>query len=224
MTGRIFGLAAASALGLALAAASADAAGTMRGAAAGKVEYRIDHSKYDEIGSDVLSFSRNGEELIVDVAINIEVKFLFLTVHSLVSTRRETWRDGRMVAYESHTDENSELIDVTARAEGGKLIVEGPGGRAEADGSVFPTNPWNPAIVDAAVQMDTKTGALLNVSVAAAGNEAIEVGGRAVQTSKYQVTGDIERELWYDANGNWIQLRFPKDGETLTFTRVTPLE
>ena len=224
MTGRIARLAVASAMFIGAASGTASAAETVRGAAAGKVEYRITHSKYDEIGSDVLSFSRDGEDLIVDVAIRIEVKFLFITLHSLVSERRETWRDGRLVAYKSHTDENSDLIDVTARAEGGKLIVEGPGGRAEADGSVFPTNPWNPEIVNGTVQMDTKTGKLLNVTVAAAGAETIEVAGKAVETSKYAVTGDIERELWFDADGNWIRLRFPKDGETLTFTRVTPLE
>jgi hypothetical protein len=224
VTGRIAGLAVASALGLGLALGSAHAAETMRGAAEGKVEYRIVHSKYDEIGTDVLSFSRNGEDLIVDVAINIEVKFLFIALHSLVSERRETWRDGRFVAYQAHTDENSDLIDVTARTENGKFVVEGPSGRTEADGPVFPTNPWNPEIVNGTVQMDTKTGELLNVTVAPAGAETIEVAGKAVATAKYVVTGDLERELWFDVDGNWIQLRFPKDGETLTFTRITPLE
>lgn len=224
MTGRIAGLIAALAMFMGLGSGHAAAAEAVRGAAEGKVEYRIMHSKYDEIGSDILTFSRDGEDLIVDVAINIEVNFLFITVHSLVSERRETWRNGRFVSYKSHTDENSELIEVTARAEGGKFVVEGPSGRAEADSPVFPTNPWNPEIVNSTVQMDTKTGELLNATVAPAGSETIEVAGRAVETSKYKVTGDLERELWFDANGNWIQLRFPKDGETLTFTRVTPLE
>ena len=224
MAGRLFGLAVASAIFMGLAPGYSLAAETVRGAAAGTVEYRIDHSKYDEIGSHVVSFSRSGEDLVVDVAIDIEVKFLFIALHSLVSERRETWRDGRMVAYKAHTDENSELVDVTARAEGDKLIIEGPGGRAEADGAVFPSHPGNPEIVNATLQMDTKTGTLLNVSVAPAGNESIEVAGKAVETRKYEVTGDLERELWFDADGNWIQLRFPKDGETLTFTRVTPLE
>jgi len=223
MSGRLFGLAAALVLITGLAVGGAQAA-AMRGEGAGKVEYRIMHSKYDEIGSHVVSFSRHGGELVVDVAIKIEVKFLFITVHSLVAERREVWRDGRFVGYSSHTDENSELFDVVAHAEGAKLVIEGPEGRAEADGSVFPTHPWSPEIVKGSVQMDTKTGELLNVAVAADGAETIEVAGKAVTTSKYRVSGDIERELWYDAAGNWIQLRFPKDGETLTFTRITPLE
>ncbi len=224
MTGRLAILAAVPAMFIGAAAGSAAAAETVRGAAEGTVEYRIDHSKYDTIGSHVVTFSQNGGDLIVDVAIDIKVKILFFTGHSVTSKRRETWRDGRLVAYQAHTDENSELFDVTARSERGKLVIEGPGGRAEADGAVFPTHPWNSEIVEAALQMDTKTGKLLKVAVAPAGEEAIEVAGKAVQTSKYKVTGDLERELWFDAAGNWIRLRFARDGETLTFTRVTPLE
>ena len=90
MTGRLFGLAVALAMFMALAPGYASAAETMRGASDGKVEYRITHSKYDEIGSHVVSFSKNGEDMIVDVAIKIKVKFLFITLHSLVSKRRET--------------------------------------------------------------------------------------------------------------------------------------
>ncbi len=56
------------------------------------------------------------------------------------------------------------------------------------------------------------------------GAETIEVGGSAIETSNYKVTGDLVRELWFDVNGNWVQLRFLRDGERLTFTRVTPLE
>jgi hypothetical protein len=213
------------ALVLASASGSARAAEVVPGAAVGEtVEYRIMHSKYDEIGRHAVTFSREGGDLIVDVALKIQVKLLFITVHSLTAERRETWRDGRMIAYSSHTDENSDLFDVTARAEGGKLVIEGPEGRAETSASAFPTHPWNPAIVKGALQMDTKTGKVLAVSVAPAGGEVVEVAGKPVQTSKYLVSGDLERELWFDAAGNWIQLRFPKDGETLTFTRVTPLE
>ena len=131
MTGRLFRLAVALAMFTGLAAGSANAAETVRGASDGKVEYRIVHSKYDEIGSHSVSFSRNGGDLVVDVAINIEVKFLFIAVHSLVAERRETWRDGRFVGYKSHTDENSDLFDVSARAEGDKLIIEGPDGKVE---------------------------------------------------------------------------------------------
>lgn len=225
MTGRLFGAAVALALFTGLAGGSAPAAEAVRGAALGQtVEYHIMHSKYDEIGSHALTFSRDGDDLVVDVATRIKVRILFVTVHSESADRRETWRDGRMVAYRSHTDENGKLFDVTAREESGGLIIEGPEGRILADGPVFPTNPWNPDIVSGTVEMDTKTGGLLKVAVVADGEETVEIAGRALPAAKYRITGELERELWFDAAGNLLRFRFPKDGETLTFTRTTAPE
>lgn len=189
----------------------------------GTVEYRINHSKYDEIGTHKVTFSRNGADLVVDVRIDIKVKLLFLTAHSLKSDRRETWRDGRLVAYTAHTKENRDDIKVSARANGPKFVIEGASGRAEADGSVFPSHPWHPDIVKRTLLMDTKTGALLKVSIAPAGEDEVTVAGKRVKTRKFKVSGDIERELWFDDAGNWIRLRFVSDGATLTFTRTTPL-
>ncbi len=189
----------------------------------GTVEYRINHSKYDEIGTHRVTFSRKGADLVVDVRIEIKVKLLFLTAHSLKSDRRETWQDGRLVAYTAHTKENRDDIKVSARANGPKFVIDGPSGRAEADGVVFPSHPWHPGIVERTLLMDTKTGALLKVSIAPAGEDEVTVAGKPVKTRKFTVSGDIERELWFDDAGNWIQLRFVNDGATLTFTRTTPL-
>ncbi len=190
---------------------------------AGTVEYRIHHSKYDVIGSHVVTFSKDGADQIVDVALGIKVKFLFITLHSLQSKRHEVWRDGQFVAYRANTDENSELIEVTAKMEGGKLVINGVDGRVTAPAAVFPTHPWNPGIVKQTLLMDTKTGKLLKVSVQAAGDDSVDVAGKSVPASKFTVSGDMERELWFDNAGNCIQFRFVRDGATLTFTRVTPM-
>ena len=40
----------------------------------------------------------------------------------------------------------------------------------------------------------------------------------AVVTTRYEMNGDLERELWFDEEGNWVQLRFVKDGSRITFT------
>ena len=190
---------------------------------AGTVEYAIHHSKYKQIGTHRLTFSRSGEDLIVDVAVRIKIKLLFITVHSLTADRREVWREGRLVGYTSHTDENNELIDVSAQSDGAKLVIKGPVGKAETNAAVFPTNPWNPGIVKTNLLMDTKTGKLLKVSVATAGEEAMDVAGKSVPASKFTISGDMERELWFDSSGNCIQFRFVSDGATVTFSRITPM-
>ncbi len=190
---------------------------------AGTVEYTIHHSKYDVIGTHGVSFSRGADELTVNVVIQIKVKLLFITAHSLESERREVWRGGRLVAYRARTDENSKLFNVSARMEGDSLVISGSNGTTRTQQPVFPTHPWNPEIVNQRLLMDTKTGELLEVSTKAAGEDTVEVAGVPVRTRRYVMSGGLDRELWFDESGNWIQMKFKNDGATLTFTRSTPL-
>lgn len=190
---------------------------------AGTVEYAIHHSKYKRIGTHSVSFSRSGDDLIVDVVIHVKVKVLFITAHSLEAERREVWRSGRLVSYRSRTDENGTLARVDAAMDGDSLVIVGSNGSVRAEPAIFPTHPWNPEIVGRTLLMETGTGELMTVSTRPDGEEAIDVAGKAVPTRRYVMTGDLERELWFDGNGNWIQLRFKRDGATLTFTRTTPV-
>lgn len=187
-------------------------------APSGTMLYGIHHEKYDDIGTHEVTFSRSGEDLMVEVKNRLKVKVLFITAYRFEAKRREVWRGGRLVSYRSRSDDDGTEIVVRAEAEGDKLVIEGQHGRAEAPLGTFPTHPWNAKIVEQSKIMDTKTGAILAVSVAAAGDETIEVGGRKVKASKYRMTGDMERELWFGPDGTWLQMRFDKDGDTITFT------
>jgi hypothetical protein len=55
--------------------------------------------------------------------------------------------------------------------------------------------------------------------VTPAGTETITASGRAIAARKYVVTGDLERELWYDDGGHWLQSRLEHDGAKITLTR-----
>ena len=52
-----------------------------------------------------------------------------------------------------------------------------------------------------------------------AGTETITVAGRSIEAQKYRVTGDLERELWYDDAGTWLQSRLEHKGDEITLTR-----
>lgn len=107
--------------------------------------------------------------------------------------------------------------------EGVKLVITGPQGTVRASGVVFPSHPWNPDIVKQTQLMETQTGELLTVTAKPAGEEVIEVASKPVQTRKFTLSGDIDRDVWFDGAGNWIRLSFPRDGATITLTRATPM-
>ena len=182
------------------------------------VVFGIHHEDHGEVGEHRVSFSRQGEDLVVSVDNLITVEIFFITAFRFEAERREVWRDGRMIAYDSRTHDDGTDIQVSARTEGDKLVIDGPEGRIEAPAGTFPTHPWNPAFLGQTLVMDTKTGRLLNIETVEAGRETIQAGGRMIRALKHRITGDTRREIWFDEEGNLVQLRLYADGKAVTFT------
>ena len=180
--------------------------------------YTIHHEDYGDIGEHRVTFTQNGDHLIVDVENKVEVKLLTVTAFRFEAKRQELWQGDQMVSYRSFTHDDGRDIAVTGEVVGDRFVIDAPSGRIEASPGTFPTHPWNKAIAAESILMDTKTGELLNVNIANLGEETIQAGGEEIEATKYQVTGDAEREVWFDSEDNWVRLRFIRDGSAITFT------
>jgi hypothetical protein len=185
----------------------------------GPAEYAITHEKHGEVGRHVITFRCEGDTLVVETAIEGEVKVLLVPVFQRQGRYREVWQGDRLVAFDSHVVDNGEVYEVAARAEGEQTIIEGRRGRIEAPPDVVPNHPWNHAVIDRPLLFDTQRGRLQEVRVTPAGTERIAAGGRMHEARKYVVTGDLERELWYDEAGHWLQSRLKLRGHKITLTR-----
>jgi hypothetical protein len=76
--------------------------------------------------------------------------------------------------------------------------------------------------VERTLLFDTQRGRLQEVEGTPAGTETVTVAGREVAAQKHRIAGDLERELWYDPDDNWLQSRLEHDGTKITLTRRSP--
>jgi hypothetical protein len=184
-----------------------------------RVVYAIHHETYGDVGRHVITFSCQGDDLVVDTRIAGEVTVLAIPIFRRTGAYREVWRDDRLIAFDSRVVDNGEVYEVSARANGEHTIINGRRGRIEAPTTIVSNHPWNYQALDRTLLFDTQRGRLQQVQVTGVGTETITVAGRAVAAQKYLMTGDLERELWYDEAGNWLQSRLVHDGARITLTR-----
>lgn len=184
-----------------------------------RVEYAIHHETYGEVGRHVITFSCREGDLVVETTIEGEVRVLMVPLFKRDGTYREVWRDDRLVAFDSRIVDNGEVYEVSARANGGHTVIDGRRGRIEAPPTIVSNHPWNHDVIERTLLFDTQRGRLQEVEVTPAGTETVIVGGREVAAHKYRITGDLERELWYDDAGNWLRSRLEHDGAKITLTR-----
>jgi hypothetical protein len=182
-------------------------------------EYVIHHETYGDVGRHVITFSCRGDDLVVETAIEGEVKLLMVPLFKRDGSYREVWREGRLIAFDSRIEDNGEVYEVSARADNGHTVIDGRRGRIEAPATIVSNHPWNHEVIDRTLLFDTQRGRLQKVHITPAGSEIITVAGRAVAARKYRISGDLERELWYDDVGNWLQSRLEHDGAQITLTR-----
>ncbi|MGH6918125.1 MAG: DUF6134 family protein, partial [Geminicoccaceae bacterium] len=163
----------------------------------GRDVYKIDHEMFGEIGRHVITYSCQGDDLLVETEISGEVTMLSLPIYKLAGHYREVWRGDRLISFESRLNDNGEQFEVSARAEGDQMVIDRRRGVIEAPASIVSDHPWNFAVLDRTLLFDARRGKLRRVQVEPAGREALVIGGREVPAQKYQMTGDLERVLWY---------------------------
>ena len=184
-----------------------------------RAEYAIHHETYGEVGQHVITFSCDGDDLVVETTIEGEVKVLMVPLFTRDGRYREVWRGDRLIAFDSHIVDNGEVYEVRARANGDRTVINGRRGRIEAPPTIVSNHPWNHEVIERTLLFDTQRGRLQEVEVTPAGTETVTIAGRKVEAQKYRITGDLERELWYDDAGNWLQSRLEHDGAQITLTR-----
>ncbi|MGI9500890.1 MAG: DUF6134 family protein [Geminicoccaceae bacterium] len=181
--------------------------------------YVINHETYGDIGTHVLTFSCDGDNLIVETDVDVKVKILFVTAYERRAHYREVWQDDRLISYEAKTDDGGDLYVTTARVDGDRMIVDGIEKAASVPLDTVSSHPWNVATVDRPTIFGQRDGRIRHVQVEPAGWETLKISGKQRKAQKFVVHGDLERELFYDGDGTWLQWRLKRDGKTVTITK-----
>ena len=182
------------------------------------LEYRVLRDGF-EIGRHKMLFRHDGDAVTtVETEIRITVTFLFVTLYTYRLDASETWRGKKLVALVSTTDDDGEHYTVHAVATDNELKVEAGDNSWTAPATVIPTSLWRREMARGALLIGVEQGEAIAVSFSEAGRETVTARGAQVSAAKIVVSGELERELWYDDDGLLVHLRLiARDGSTITY-------
>lgn len=176
-----------------------------------------------EIGSHVYNFQSEPEGFAVDVRIRIKYKLGFITVHRFKHDSHELWRGDRLISMSSATSEKNIIkgrakhkvfVDATEN----DLDVRADMNSWQAPVGAIPGSLWNENALGHQILIDPVDGEKLTVNVESLGQEEITVNGRLLDAHHYRVTGDVERELWYDRESVLVRVKFTaSDGSQIQY-------
>ncbi|MEQ8665779.1 MAG: DUF6134 family protein [Rhodospirillales bacterium] len=178
--------------------------------------------KGDVIGTHEVSFHDTGEaddrRLVVDARFNIAIPFLIFEGYTYTYQSAEEWTSEGLDYLQAEVDDNGDRWQVSAVRQGDMIVVHGPAGVTLTPAPVYPTNHWNPNVLDEVRVLNTITGTIDQVTISPVGEEQVATELGTITATRYRYAGDLETEVLYDRHGRWVGMSFAgKDGARINY-------
>ena len=170
------------------------------------------------VGSHVVEFRGDADDLTVISKFNLQIDVLFINVFSFNYSSEANWKRGILERLAVDVDDNGDRFTFNVRRESEKLIVVNRQNNFSVPIPLYPTNHWNVGVLNQQRILNTLTGELNKVKIIKKGMEKIETGRGKVNSIRYAYTGELETDIWYDHTGRWVGMQFMgRDGSLIKY-------
>jgi len=173
------------------------------------------------IGEHRLTFERDGDDLTVQIRVDLAVKFAGFTVFTYGLQAEERWEAGRFSGLHSMVNHNGTQLEVEAHQVDGGYLVTGTNHSNPAKSwpqyvappDTLPLTYWNKAFLHANI-LNIETAHSYRCDVASPGWNALPTANDGpITAQRFDVTGKLHLSVWYDQNDAWSGLEFHFSGD-----------
>jgi len=186
-----------------------------------RIEFDI-YRNNKHIGKHTFSFSKNNDQIEVDSEIKFEIKKLGVVLYKYHVEGKEVYKNGKLVKFNSKTNQNGKNKYVNLIMENGELNIDGSSYKGKAPQEYLLGTWWNHSIVNAKAQISAVSGRIIKQKVTYLGKEDIKLNGKIYKTLHFNFSSSdkklnkdkrLNTDIWYEEGTlNWIKASFKKKG------------
>ena len=170
------------------------------------------------IGTHTYRFDRYGVRTEVRIKTAIDFRLLLIPVYRFEHESHEVWENCRLSSLQSFTNENGTPVKLQVFLDEDFLMVMSEDGEGHVDREIIPASLWNRMILERKETFSTISGNLKRFEVTYVGQEDVEIQGTTSSAQHFRLSGEFERDLWYDANDILVRVQFEaSDGSTVAY-------
>ena len=117
------------------------------------------------IGKHIFSFKRENDQLAVESEINFQIKKLGIVLYKYNVKGTEYFKEGKLIKFESKTDQNGKEKYVNINLEGDELVIDGSSFKGKVPSEYLLGTWWNHSIVEATAQISAVSGRIIKQKV-----------------------------------------------------------
>ena len=165
-----------------------------------------------DIGRHQVTATTQGDDLVVEIEIDLAVRILGFVGYRYEHRNREVWRGGALQSLDTTTNDDGDDFRVSLRRDDDGFQIDATQFSGNAPLDSAPTSYWNYANLSAPRWIDTQGGRVLNISISP--SERVNGLERRV------VSGDFDLTLFYDDQREWRASAFDGQGEPVTYEEI----
>tara|TARA_B100001123_G_scaffold404936_1_gene494830 strand:- start:642 stop:1325 length:684 start_codon:yes stop_codon:yes gene_type:complete len=187
-----------------------------------RIEFDI-YRNNKHIGTHTFSFKRSEDQIAVTSEINFKIKKLGIVLYKYHVNGTEIYKDGKLIKFNSKTNQNGKLKYVNMKLEDGKYIIDGSSYKGEAPIDYLLGTWWDHSIVEAPAQISAVSGRIIKQNVTFLGKEDVKLGKQDYKTLHFNFSSadkklakdkKLNTDVWYDEKTlYWIKASFEKKGK-----------
>ena len=174
------------------------------------------------IGKHIFSFKHSDNQIAVESEINFQIKKLGVVLYKYHVKGTEVYKDGKLIKFNSKTNQNGKKKYVNMKLEGDEFIIDGSSYKGKAPRNYLIGTWWNHSIVEAKAQISAVSGRIIKQKVTFLGKEKIKIQGKEINAlhfnfsstdKKLKKNKKLNTDVWYDEETlNWVKASFIKKG------------
>ena len=174
------------------------------------------------IGTHIFSFKKLDGQLAVKSEINFKIKKFGIVFYTYHVEGTEIYEDGKLIKFNSKTNQNGKEKYVNMKLENGKYIIDGSSYKGETPIDYLLGTWWDHSIVKAPAQISAVSGRIIKQKVTFLGKETIKLGNKNYNTLHFNFSSidknlakgkKLNTDVWYDEKTlYWLKASFKKKG------------
>ena len=139
-----------------------------------RIEFDI-YRNNQNIGKHIFSFKKSNGQLEVESEINFQIKKLGIVLYKYHVKGTEIYNDGKLVKFNSKTNQNGKEKYVNMELENEQYIIDGSSYQGKAPIDYLLGTWWNHSIVEAKAQISAVSGRIIKQKVNLLGKQTIKI-------------------------------------------------
>ena len=186
-----------------------------------RIEFDI-YRNNKHIGEHIFSFAKSDEQISIESEINFIIKKFGIVLYKYHVKGKEVYKDGKLIKFNSRTDQNGKEKYVNLELENDEFIINGSSFKGKTPTNYLLGTWWNHSIVETEAQISAVSGRIINQKVTFLGKETIKIGNKNYKTLHFNFSSTdkklkkdkkLNTDVWYEEKTlNWVKAAFKKKG------------